>query len=293
MTIASEITRLQNDKAAICTAIENKWVTVGNVTLDDYASCIDAIPVWEKIFWFCYLVVWGWWAWRSWCYWAWWWGWGAAICGREIWVWCLCVTVWAWWTNNWWWWYSCISFCSWYKAQENVCAKWGCVWWEAQGGASWNWNAWGCSCTYYWRPPGWWGWWAWWAWCGSSCVNWWKWWNWITYCWIAFWGGWGWWASCRANCSWWAGTWWWWNWWCNKSGSCNWGNATCCGWGWGGASAWTYASVWWSWWGGAVLISYPCDLSWGYCWSWWDCCFVNGWYCVHMFTSNWTFTTVS
>lgn len=43
MTIASEITRLQNDKAAICTAIENKGVTVGAVTLDDYASCIDAI----------------------------------------------------------------------------------------------------------------------------------------------------------------------------------------------------------------------------------------------------------
>lgn len=43
MTIASEITRLQNDKAAICTAIENKGVTVGNVTFDDYAACIDAI----------------------------------------------------------------------------------------------------------------------------------------------------------------------------------------------------------------------------------------------------------
>ena len=43
MTIASEITRLQNDKAAICTAIENKGVTVGAVTLDDYACCIDAI----------------------------------------------------------------------------------------------------------------------------------------------------------------------------------------------------------------------------------------------------------
>ena len=44
MTIASEITRLQNDKAAICTAIENKGVTVGNVTLDDYANCVNSIP---------------------------------------------------------------------------------------------------------------------------------------------------------------------------------------------------------------------------------------------------------
>ena len=110
---------------------------------------------------------------------------------------------------------------------------------------------------------------------------------------MAFWWGWGWWASCKANCSWWAGNWWWWTWWNNKSGSCNWSNATWCGWGWGGAGAWTYASVWWNWWGGAVLISYPCDLSWGYRWNWWNCCFVNGWYCVHMFTSNWTFTIVS
>jgi len=43
MTIASEITRLQNDKAAMCTAIENKGVTVGNASLDCYAACIDAI----------------------------------------------------------------------------------------------------------------------------------------------------------------------------------------------------------------------------------------------------------
>ena len=43
MTIASEITRLQNDKAAMKTAIENKGVTVWNVTLDSYAACIEAI----------------------------------------------------------------------------------------------------------------------------------------------------------------------------------------------------------------------------------------------------------
>lgn len=43
MTIASEITRLQNDKAAICAAIEDKGVTVGNASLDDYAACVAAI----------------------------------------------------------------------------------------------------------------------------------------------------------------------------------------------------------------------------------------------------------
>ena len=56
MTIASEITRLQNDKAAICTAIENKWVTVGNVTLDDYASCIDATCLLLYCWWIFYIL---------------------------------------------------------------------------------------------------------------------------------------------------------------------------------------------------------------------------------------------
>lgn len=43
MSIASEITRLQNAKASIKTSIENKGVTVGDETLDSYASKIDAI----------------------------------------------------------------------------------------------------------------------------------------------------------------------------------------------------------------------------------------------------------
>ena len=43
MSIASEITRIQNAKASIKTSIENKGVTVGNGTLDTYASKIDAI----------------------------------------------------------------------------------------------------------------------------------------------------------------------------------------------------------------------------------------------------------
>ena len=43
MSIASEITRLQNAKASIKTSIENKGVTVGDGTLDTYANKIDAI----------------------------------------------------------------------------------------------------------------------------------------------------------------------------------------------------------------------------------------------------------
>lgn len=43
MSIVSEITRLQNAKSAIKTAIENKGVTVGNGTLDTYADKINDI----------------------------------------------------------------------------------------------------------------------------------------------------------------------------------------------------------------------------------------------------------
>lgn len=43
MSIASEITRLQNAKASIKTSIENKGVTVGDGTIDTYASKIDTI----------------------------------------------------------------------------------------------------------------------------------------------------------------------------------------------------------------------------------------------------------
>ena len=43
MSVASEITRLQNAKASIKTSIENKGVTVGDGTIDTYASKIDEI----------------------------------------------------------------------------------------------------------------------------------------------------------------------------------------------------------------------------------------------------------
>lgn len=45
MSIATEITRLQNAKADIKSAIEAKGVTVGNATLDQYASKIESIQV--------------------------------------------------------------------------------------------------------------------------------------------------------------------------------------------------------------------------------------------------------
>lgn len=45
MSIADEITRLQNAKTSIKMAIENKGVTVGNGTIDTYASKINEITV--------------------------------------------------------------------------------------------------------------------------------------------------------------------------------------------------------------------------------------------------------
>ena len=46
MSIATEITRLQNAKAALKTAIENKGVTVPSATLiDGYASLVNDIQV--------------------------------------------------------------------------------------------------------------------------------------------------------------------------------------------------------------------------------------------------------
>lgn len=44
MSIASEITRLQNAKQDIKEAIENKGVVVGSERLDEYSQLIDVLP---------------------------------------------------------------------------------------------------------------------------------------------------------------------------------------------------------------------------------------------------------
>ena len=49
MSIASEITRLQNAKAAIKAAIEAKGVTVGDETLDEYSDLIEQIVLDEVL----------------------------------------------------------------------------------------------------------------------------------------------------------------------------------------------------------------------------------------------------
>ena len=48
MTVASEITRLQNAKSSIRNSIQNKWVSVpADAKLDLYAQYIDQIQAWE------------------------------------------------------------------------------------------------------------------------------------------------------------------------------------------------------------------------------------------------------
>jgi hypothetical protein len=52
--------------------------------------------------------------------------------------------------------------------------------------------------------------------------------------------------------------------------------------------------MWWAGYQWVVDICYPSDWSWGVnSATWWDSCYLCNWYCVHRFTSNWTFTIVS
>lgn len=296
MTIASEITRLQNDKAAICTAIENKWVTVWAVTLDSYAACIDAIEQWGSMKVEALIVAW----WGSGANGGslstWWWGWAwwviysqsLAIDKTNT------VVVWAWWVsgNGW---DSCIN---------NVVAYgWG-RWWVGTWCPWWSWGWWGFdnSCYAWWyylgimqwhcgwgsACRGWWGWgWAWWNGAAWACRVWWGWWLWIisciewaNKCYAGWWWGYG-------YCTIWAGCYWGGNWW--KSWNSKWCNATTCwSWWWGsGMSNCTGGN--WGWW--VVIIRYPTNWSyWITSSTGWNRCYVCNWYCIHCFSSNWTFT---
>ena len=280
MTIASEITRLQNDKAAMCAAIENKGVTVGNVTLDDYAACIDAIQGGWAFLWFCYFLVWG----------------GASgakiinanggggawevVCGLNFSPENICVHLWTWgasvsgscWNNG-----GCSYLCF---DNRSIVARWGCRTTTAtSGGNSGSWKAGGTGSN---CGAGWGGWqctngttnsgyYAGAGWCG------------VTYCWMQFaWGG-GWGTCCGSSYRWpwrcggWAG---------GYNGGAAEAATTCWsgGWGWGKGTSPSWAGAW-----GVAIISYPEDWKRGSA-TGGDCCFVCNWYCFHMFTSNWTLT---
>lgn len=317
MTIASEITRLQNDKAAMCAAIENKWVTVGNVTFDDYASCIDAIPTWWGGCFVNLLLIW-WWGWwgsaynsSNWNTLWWWWGWWGGIVIDTM---CqlttsLCISAvgaggtsgsWqSWWdggdttiiidgktiTACWWW--------GWGKqcAAGRTKGNWGGGW----GRNSWT-DDWWWGCGMLWHD---WSRWTTNCWGGGGSTMWWKvrttfnqWW-WAGVCSTAFSvtvGGWwgGWFSGTGGWGSW--GSWWWWagtN--CGSSGGCP---ATYYWWGgWGSGKCYC---PWWTWYKWAVFVWYAEDGSyWFTCATWGTCCYACNWLCIHIFESAGTFTIVS
>lgn len=319
MTIASEITRLQNDKAAICTAIENKGVTVWNVTLDNYAACIDAIPTWSSSKFADVMVVWWWGGGGTTCnalWWWWGWAWWLAIrCRLYLPDNSYTVVVWAWG----YWWTSGTNGCNW-----GTSCFWCLVqlnWWWGGGSQCWtsrNWaNGWswwwwygntGWSCPAYWwlanAYSSTWRWWnQWWSayylcsW--YSCKWWWGWWygrpwysnaryqldlNWCYVdCYTGYWWYWYYGNFCWAN----ACYAWWWGWWggCGCYWWWNWASVSCCVW----MSATTYWSWWWwgccryGWWNWRqwiVIVRYPSD------WSYWINCAT--WWTVTTCTIDWT-----
>lgn len=312
MTIASEINRLQIAKSCLKSSIESKWVSVpSDLTLDGYYACVDAIQTWPKILKF--LVVWwgwGWWAWSmrtNYGYWWgwWWWGWWEIKTCDSFSTYCktFSITVWAGWnwatSCEWAWWWGGNSSIGWVAT-----ARW---WWGGKGSGScakpwdwwnsWEWNLWsvhdwwtcvwiGCNC--------WWGWWGWWvSWLYKSttykCRIWWHW-TCIDWYWYSSWGnGWNWACWCSlpdwdSSCNYWA-----WGWAGNSVAAWNWVNYWAW-WGWGWANPWWWRKTcWWNWKSGVVDICYK-PWEWVNSATWWNSCFSCCWYCVHRFTSNWTFT---
>lgn len=230
--------------------------------------------------------------------WVWWWGGWAVLCCKgmraES---SYCVVVWCGWT--WWIWGESTpwKWCDWWDScLGTIVAKWWC-WGELNAGASWTGCSWWCCC-----------------WNGNCCRNW----------------GWGWgakseWCSPTTNrCGWdgwlWEyGYWWWGGWWasyssyiCRGRWCCGWwdgwisgsttkscqdgSNATnCWWWGWGAGSYYScnFIWCWWNWWNWVVDVCYIQWLSsWITCATGGNCCYTCNWYCVHRFTSDWTFCIV-
>ena len=284
MTIASEITRLQNDKAAMCAAIEAKGVTVGNVSFDDYAACIDAIPTgWLKEGCVDLLLV----GWGGGWYMGWGWGWqvltsSATFCGALlITVWCAGKGYGQWWVTGWW--------------DTKVCGVTAKGWCGATaircGWASWSGcAAWNQSCNYNYCPRPW-GWGAWGNGGNRSGDTWGN--GWVGLCWYG--GGWGWGAGQTDNRKWGCAYDGWGNGGCSCRNACltAYGcNATNCGWGWGwGSLPRCNLSIKWGNWAGWVVE--VCFLADGSCWFstavGGSCCYVCGSYCVHRFTEDWIF----
>ena len=307
MTVASEIERLQCAKADICTAIENKGVTVWNITLDEYACCIDSISAgwWQYV---DALIVWGWGGWNGssgatfmWWGWGGWWVimWNHTAVDKETTVIIWCGGLWVRSTdpNNWW------DTCFWSLVAKGGWAgwKWALEWyaWWSWWGGWWICNRTACDVlgwawTYWYVTAQWYSWWSWRS-CTSNFYSWgggWAWWAgttcgglWIISC-ISgtaqcyAWGG-GWTGLASAWCPW---CYWWWDWswqykcWCSATTYWSW---------WGGS----HCCKGWDWCQGIVIVRYPTDWSYGINSSTgWNCCYTCDGYCIHQFTSDGTFT---
>lgn len=320
MTIASEITRIQWAKSDIRQAIIDKWVDVcADLTIDNYACCIDAIQTWWWEKYYELLVVAWWWGGWNW----WWWAWGVVHKTISLSDNTYNIIVWKWWCKwacsyvywcNWWdsqfwdiiaywwgWWWPC-SYCacrwcnwwSWWGRWHNYCYtsesyiwKWCIIWLEAQWRDWGNW--WTNNCYLY--PFGWWSWW--WAtqeWSGaysnhSAGVE-------FDISWenvIYSWWGWGGTRWCDARQAiWWSGVWWNWAVYSNNCSAdrCPATNpSTCWSWGWWGNPCWCNPTSWADW---VVIIRYPTAM-----WdtSWWGCKYTCWDYTIHCFTLDWIFIT--
>ena len=235
------------------------------------------------------IVVWAWWTpyqnWCNSCFWneivtLWWWkGWG-----------------WCW--GSWWWASLCnmsdLSYCYiWWEA----CAVWWKLWWH-DWGLTWYYCSASATCWMWW----WWGW-ACWPWMSNiryACTSYsggsfpWYWWKWVfnNFAWVTrcyAWWGWGW--STDNSIRWYWCCWWWngwvrWTVWCNATTYWSW-------WWWAWFST-SWDICWGCWCQWIVVVRYPTDWSYGInsaaggntCRT----CTID-WveYCIHEFTSNWTF----
>lgn len=263
-------------------------------------------PSWPSI---DFLLIWGGWGGgTSGCYrnWAWWWGAGWVI--YCLWYsvdkWAYCVIIGSWWV-------TCSGgnrrWTQWWNSEWNwLVAYWGGWWWAwntsadiSWGGDGWSWGwswsryarEWWKGCEWQWndggaseyRRSGWWGGYSS-AWCkGGAQYYGWNWGDWLetditgkVEC-FAWWWGWG------AYRYWGVNSYWWWGW----GGDCSWHVSGCpwttCWSGWWGAQA---NSPWaWAWW--VFIVRYACGTV---NVTWWDCCYLCNWYCIHCFTSNGTLT---
>ena len=251
-TIAWQISRLQDAKACIKAAIEEKWVTIwSDVTLDWYADCIGEISSWWGWQYVELLVVW--WGWWGPVFWWWGGGWWVIYCTNynllesEY-----PIVIWSWWDKNTC--YEC-SWCNWWDSCFWTLVA--CWWW-------WGWTGYYCWCP--WCP-----WWSWgWAWMGEGrwvrdwwcprkelwyiIAQWWQWWVTAMFC-----------SSCALPWAWW---WWaWWNWWSVMSW-CR------CWWRW-----WSWVQLWisgnnvyywaWWWWSGYSRKWDSTVIFWWSGWTWW------------------------